>query len=363
VLLIDEAEDLFQARVTDSSSKLWLNRLVEDGRGVHIWIVNDLHALGEPVVRRMDLAIRFSTPPAATLRRLARKTVTRSNCRASSATIDRLAALRASPAIISAAVRTSRRIGWDDERLMRITSDLAEASGRYSSNQPRVGGAKFDPELSRSDHDLTRIAARLTEANRPWSLLLSGPPGTGKTAFAHHLAEASGCDLIVKNGSDLLGCYVGQTEAAIAGAFREAERSSAILLIDEADSFLTDRSRARQQWEASMVNEMLRQMDAGRARFIATTNRAELLDRATARRFTLDVRFTAMTVDQAAVMFEARFGQPCPAALRLIEGLTPGDFAQAADRASLLGGAEVSELLRWLNSAAAGRDNAKKIGF
>jgi SpoVK/Ycf46/Vps4 family AAA+-type ATPase len=325
--------------------------------------VNDLDALGEPVVRRMDLAIRFSTPPTATLRRLARKTMARNKCSATDATVDRLAAMRASPAIISAAVRTSRRIGWDDERLMRVTSDLAEASGRYSSEQPRTAGARFDPGLSRSDHDLTRIAARLAGTNRPWSLLLSGPPGTGKTAFGHHLAEVSGCDLLIKNGSDLLGCFVGQTEAAIAGAFREAQRSNAILLIDEADSFLTDRSRARQQWEASMVNEMLRQMDAGRARFIATTNRAELLDRATARRFTLNIRFTAMTVDQAAAMFELRFGQPCPAALRRIEGLTPGDFAQAADRASLLGGAEGAELLRWLEGAVADREEGRPIGF
>ena len=60
--------------------------------------------------------------------------------------------------------------------------------------------------------------------------------------------------------------------------FRAVEAWSRALLIDEADSFLTDRSRARQQWEASMVNEMLRQMDAGRVRFIATPNRAELLD-------------------------------------------------------------------------------------
>jgi SpoVK/Ycf46/Vps4 family AAA+-type ATPase len=246
---------------------------------------------------------------------------------------------------------------------MRVTSDLAEASGRYSSEQPRTAGAKFDPGLSRSDHDLTRIAARLGGANRPWALLLSGPPGTGKTAFGHHLAVVSGCDLLIKNGSDLLGCFVGQTEAAIAGAFREAQRSNAILLIDEADSFLTDRSRARQQWEASMVNEMLRQMDAGRARFIATTNRAELLDRATARRFTLNIRFTAMTVDQAAAMFELRFGQPCPAALRRIEGLTPGDFAQAADRASLLGGEEGAELVRWLECAVADRDEGRPIGF
>ena len=112
-----------------------------------------------------------------------------------------------------------------------------------------------------------------------------------------------------------------------------------------------------------MVNEMLRHMDAGRARFIATTNRAESLDRATARRFTLDIRFTAMTVDQAAAMFESRFGQPCPAALRRIEGLTPGDFAQAADRASLLGGAEGAELVRWLESAVADSEEGRPIGF
>lgn len=52
-----------------------------------------------------------------------------------------------------------------------------------------------------------------------------------------------------------LGLLVGQTEQAIAAAFREAERDGAVLLFDEADSFLRDRRTALQSWEVTQVND------------------------------------------------------------------------------------------------------------
>lgn len=45
---------------------------------------------------------------------------------------------------------------------------------------------------------------------------LYGPPDTGKTAFAHHLADRLGRQLHHRQGSDLLSCWVGQTEKNIA---------------------------------------------------------------------------------------------------------------------------------------------------
>lgn len=108
-------------------------------------------------------------------------------------------------------------------------------------------------------------------------MLLSGSPGTGKSAYARYRAERAGIDLVCISGSELLGAFVGETEKQIAAAFANAERNGSLLLIDEADSFLANRDLAHRNWEVSMTNEMLRLMERSRVRFIATTNRAATL--------------------------------------------------------------------------------------
>ena len=54
---------------------------------------------------------------------------------------------------------------------------------------------------------------------------------------------------MVRRASDLLSCWVGATEQNIARAFEEARKDDAVLLIDEADSFLQDRRGAGHSWE------------------------------------------------------------------------------------------------------------------
>lgn len=363
LLLIDEAEDLFVTQGRQAASKIWLNRLVESTAGVHIWIVNSLRELGEPVVRRMDFALRFVTPPAKVQKELARRTTMRRGQPASDETVLRLAALKTSPAILATAAKTAGKIGWNEKRLIRVSRDLARATGRYSDQPPAAQGYQFDPALSRASEDLPALVKRLVTVKTPWSMLFSGPPGTGKSAFARHVAEKSGLELVMKSASDLLDCYVGETEKAMAAAFAEAEEAEAILLIDEVDSFLSDRSGVSNQWEISMINEMLRQMESNRARFIATTNRANILDPATARRFSLAIEFYALDARQARRMFEDYFGLSAPAELNSIVGLTPGDFAQAKHRSELMGFRTASQFVGWLEKSVLDRGGGRSIGF
>lgn len=95
------------------------------------------------------------------------------------------------------------------------------------------------------------------------------------------------------------------TEKNIASAFKEAEREKAILLIDEADSFLQDRGHSQHSWETTQVNEMLTQIEAFEGIFIATTNLIETLDAASLRRFDVKVRFDVMSFDQAKALLAA----------------------------------------------------------
>jgi SpoVK/Ycf46/Vps4 family AAA+-type ATPase len=142
---------------------------------------------------------------------------------------------------------------------------------------------------------------------------------------------------MAKRSSDILDKWVGGTEANLAAVFREAESERAILLLDEADSLLRSRDRARQSWQVSQVNELLQQMEAFQGIFLCTTNRFEDLDPAALRRFTLKVRFHAMTAEQRWQYLLNLTGCDADAVeptirdkLNRLDGLTPGDFSVAA---------------------------------
>jgi hypothetical protein len=169
----------------------------------------------------------------------------------------------------------------------------------------------------------------LDENSAPNSLniLLYGPPGTGKTEFVRHIARTLGRNLVVRKASDLLGMYVGQTEAQIAAAFEEAERTKSILFFDEADSFLRDRSGAMQGHEVSKVNEILTRMESFKGIFIAATNFDSSLDAASRRRFALKLGFGYLKPEGVRHMWDVFFPTlSCPDTVANLPMLTPGDF-------------------------------------
>jgi hypothetical protein len=180
------------------------------------------------------------------------------------------------------------------------------------------------------------------------SLCLYGLPGTGKTQFAEHLAMELGKPLLVKHASELLDKYVGESEKRIAEAFDQAEEEGAILLLDEADSFLRDRSRSSHSWEVSTVNELLQRMERFEEIFICTTNLYAQVDIAALRRFTFKLEFLPLTFEQRWAMFlneTALRGKDIiekrqlawEERLMLMRDLTPGDFATVKRQCVLLG--------------------------
>lgn len=365
LLVMDEADDILQLGDHDSRgrrSKLWLNRLVEEGTRPTIWIINEPRMLEESLIRRMSAAIEFSRPPLPVRERIIKGHAKKARLRLSKDEVARLASLPAAPSLLATAVQGAKKIGGGGTEALVIGEGLVTVTtGRPPA--PIHLPPAYDPSLALADTDLDELAQRLSGSpGQGWSLLLSGPSGTGKSAFARHLAERLGIETVEKRGSDLLGMYVGETEANMARAFREASRAQALLLIDEADDFLSNRQEATRGWERSMVNEMLRQMEALDAPFVATTNLADRLDPATQRRFTLRIEFRALDEARAAALFHRYFGRHLPAGLRLHDQ-TPGDFSVVAKRAALLGERETSALARWLLLEAEARSTSRSIGF
>ncbi|MEH6791108.1 AAA family ATPase [Parasphingorhabdus sp.] len=366
VIVMDEADDVLTLDREDRGhrSKLWLNNLVEHCDTPTIWILNQPRSLEESLVRRMDLAIEFSLPSMEVREKVIRRHMRKERLGLSDQAVVTLANLGAPPAILSSAIRGAKRAGGGEREAIVIGEELAFViSGRRPAHcQIR---AEYDASLSTANTDLAALAKQLVEApSNRWSLLLSGPSGTGKTAFARYLAAAIGIELIEKRGSDLLDPFVGGTEQAIAEAFHSAARRGALLLIDEADDFLSDRTDAQRSWERTMVNGMLRQMEALKSPFIATTNYAELLDPASQRRFTIRVSFQELSADHAGDLFTRYFRLSLPADCQPLDGQTPGDFAVVAERARLLGITDTQTLVRWLRDEAEARGNRRgPIGF
>ncbi len=341
LILFDEVEDVFLPRWLMSRGDLGkgaLNRLMEEHRVPTIWACNTLSGMDSSQARRFDLVIEMRRPPAAVRRRVLDRRVgdyTRADWRERWAADDRLA-----PAHIDRAARVLDLVGTTtsaeaEEVLEQVLKPQLALTGR-ARRRPMTAGATYDPALSNTIPALAPIVEGLSET-RHGTMLLHGPPGTGKTAFVRHLAEAMGAPLITKRASDLLGMYVGQTEAAIAAMFEEATDEGAILMLDEADSFLRDRQGAHRSWEVTQVNELLVQMETFEGLFVCATNLLKDLDRAALRRFGLKVQFAPLTPPQAANLLEGTLRSlgvvaPKSATSRVqqIPGLTPGDFAAVA---------------------------------
>lgn len=244
----------------------------------------------------------------------------------------------------------------------RTARSLVKAMG----SDPDVDGfGNFDPGLFETDRPVDEILERLvTSRVDDVSLLLTGSPGTGKSALAHALAKAMDRPLVTKRASDLLSKWVGETEAAIAEAFAEARRRGSILLLDEVDSLLRDRSLASAGWEISQVNELLTWLDRHPLPVVAATNCMDRLDPAAMRRFVFKIHFRPLGSEKTRRAFEHFFGEPAPKSLDRLQGLTPGDFSVVSRRRRLMPGIGPEALVDELAAELAARPGAgTRIGF
>ncbi len=158
-----------------------------------------------------------------------------------------------------------------------------------TSGLPRLEDAILPAEPAR---EVAYLAALLKVDRRASPVaLFHGPPGTGKTHAARALAGETERALGLAELPSLLGKYVGETEKALDRAFEEAARAEAILLLDEADSLLFDRSRAKHPWEILVVDCLLKLLETRRTPVVLCTNLLDLIDPAVLRRLDVFVAF------------------------------------------------------------------------
>ncbi len=121
------------------------------------------------------------------------------------------------------------------------------------------------------------------------SILISGPPGTGKTMLAEAIASYLGQKLLLVDYSQVQNLFVGETEKRIVGAFKQARESGGVLVWDEADAMFYSRDSATQSWENRDVNVILQEIERHPGVVVLTTNRKRSLDAALDRRMGVKV--------------------------------------------------------------------------
>jgi AAA+ superfamily predicted ATPase len=373
LVLLDEAEDILASEIPSfgpfpgrsrDRSKVYLNRMIEQNPVPVVWTCNDVAAIDPSVLRRMTLAVEMRTPGRSARARVWNRVLDETGLTLGADAVERLSSrYSAPPAVVANAARAAVLSGGGEAAVEEAMGGVLQLLG-IGASIPDADASDFDPALVNCDSDLVGLTARLVRpgASRQWSLCLSGPPGTGKSQFARYLAARLGMEAMQQRASDLLSMWVGESEKQIAAAFQTARARRAMLIIDEADSLLSDRREAVRSWEVTQVNEMLTWMESHPLPFVCTTNLMDRIDQASLRRFTLKLRFASLGPAQAALAFERFFGIAAPR--RLADDLTPGDFATVRRKRDLLGVAGPSALADWLDEEAEAKGTrVRRIGF
>lgn len=397
-LLFDEVEDVFPPISSEAAhwmaraeqvvapasqsvnGKAWVNQILESNPVPTIWITNRIEQIDPAFRRRFAYHLELKSPPPGAREQLVRRTL--EGLPVSDALVARLTDRKGlTPAQIRTAVRFAQ-VALDDEAAVADTPvntpvdspvhTSADAAAEAHAQKVRATESLIERQLLNADRALGNRLG--TGAERPrvttWDLAMLnvetrfelprivdalgarghgtlcfyGAPGTGKTALAEHIARTLDRPLMIRQASDLMSKFVGETEQKMAAMFAEAESERAILLLDEADSFLQDRRGAQRTYEVTEVNEMLQGMERFRGIFICTTNLLERIDQAALRRFTFKIRFNPLTPEQRERMFitEALGGDAAALTpglrtrLARLDELCPGDFAAVKRQVDIL---------------------------
>ena len=374
LLMYDEAEDIFSLDNGIMINKAAINRALENNKIATIWITNKVQDMDEAVLRRFDIAINLPIPDEKTRKRIIEKY---SNSLSTKESVKRLLGYTSlSPAVIQKAAKVALSLDkFDKQKAFEMVIDNTLKSQGHDKEKSADQGLSlpqsYNVEFINASTDLNKLACGIKESSNA-RICIYGAAGTGKSAYAKYIAKSLNKPLVLKKSSDLINQYIGETEKNIAQAFKEAREKGAVLVFDEVDTFLQDRSNAVRNWEISQVNEMLVQMENFEGIFIATTNLLDRLDSASIRRFDMKIEFGYLKSEQALSLFKKEceiLGLKASSSdLKLVGSfafLTPGDFAAVlrANKFSPL--ADANEFANRLNDEIRYKkiENERRVGF
>ncbi len=402
IILVDEADELLNTMNTflslNSMEKGQINKILDNSKNVIVWVTNRSEAIEESTMRRFDYSVEFNKLTFSQ-RKSMWETCLEKNCVKDIFTPEDInnfiTNYEISAGGIDLALRNISKFkdNTDKVTLISIVENIIKAHVKVTGVEKSTADIKKPNSPSYSldglniKADIPNTIKLLERFNKIWTgpveampmrnmnILLYGPPGTGKTEFAKFVARSMDRRLVIKQASDLLSCWVGETEKIIKGVFQEAEKDKAILFIDEADSMLGSREGASHSWEITSVNEMLTNIETFTGMLICSTNFKKVVDSAAIRRFNVKLEFDYLTSEGALKFYEifltkligSSLNEKDKTKLSELCGLTPGDFKVVYQKYLLFEKNELSDsiFIEGLEQELIARDskNGKCIGF
>jgi SpoVK/Ycf46/Vps4 family AAA+-type ATPase len=152
------------------------------------------------------------------------------------------------------------------------------------SDTARAALRRFIDERRRAD---VLLAAGVNPSS---ALLLSGPPGVGKTMTARYLATALNVPLLRAQPAAVMSSLLGQSARNLRSLLAYGASLPCVLLLDEFDAYARRRGDTQDIAETKrLVNTLLLELEEWpqTSVLVAATNHAESLDPALERRFDL----------------------------------------------------------------------------
>jgi SpoVK/Ycf46/Vps4 family AAA+-type ATPase len=165
--------------------------------------------------------------------------------------------------------------------------------------------------------------------------LFKGPSGTGKTLAARMLAGALGMDIYRVDLASVVNKYIGETEKNLDRVFARAEELDVILLLDEGDALLTQRTAvqsANDRYANLETNFLLQRLESYSGVLIVTTNAGDRIDTAFERRMDVVIEFALPDAAERRAIWEMHL----PEAHQI-----DGEVLQAAAQRCALSGGQI----------------------